>query len=200
MPVYHADEVLAGREDEAAAGYNDGPGYDHDPVYSPPPVGQSYLPPQNGAADAYGNQHTYPSSNYFPPPPTGEYAREGEAAPTPYAAYNPADYADNSAVNIANQAQHHANTQPYGHNYYGDSEANLGAPYPNDTFAGDSRFAAPHDGRAAGVPAADGRNPENVSNIAIDRERRHDDHDVSSTVAPAATPAAGHVSQDAGMF
>jgi hypothetical protein len=48
---------------------------------------------------------------------------------------------------------------PYGatRGAYGDSEANLGAPYANDTFAGDTRYAA-DDGRGRGREP-----PENVS-------------------------------------
>jgi hypothetical protein len=125
-------------------GYDDPPyqqAYDQDSVYSPQP--QGYLPPEQ---HAYQNQSAYPGGTYFPPPPTGEYAREAApaaAADAPYPAYNPADFA-------------HGGTQPYPqtHGAYGDSEATLGAPYPNDTFAGDPRYQAPnpaaHDNRNRG--------------------------------------------------
>jgi hypothetical protein len=70
-----------------------------------------------------------------------------------YPPYNPADYAAGGPQ-----------PNPYGatRGAYGDSEANLGAPYANDTFAGDTRYAAetpPHDGRGRGR----GPPPENVS-------------------------------------
>ncbi|TKA78877.1 hypothetical protein B0A55_03806 [Friedmanniomyces simplex] len=77
------------------------------PLDSPTPQPGGYLPPhQHGA---YGNDPAYPSSTYFPPPPTGDFAR-GEPEVAPYPQYNPADYAQQ---------------QPYHQSYgtYGDSDA-----------------------------------------------------------------------------
>ncbi|KAK5114533.1 hypothetical protein LTR62_002468 [Meristemomyces frigidus] len=117
-------------------------GRDNNSMYSPDPQPGGYLAPEQ--------QQSYPSSNYFPPPPTGDHSRE---APLEYPAYNPADYAHG-------QPQQHQ--RPYGNYGYGDSEANLGAPYPGDTFAGDSRYAAPgpevhtpHDEQNRGRNAGD---------------------------------------------
>ncbi|KAK1050734.1 hypothetical protein LTR74_016958 [Friedmanniomyces endolithicus] len=119
------------------------------PLDSPTPQPGGYLPPHQQGA--YGNEPAYPSSSYFPPPPTDEYAR-GEPEPAPYPQYNPADFAQGGPQ------------QPYHQSYggYGESDATLGAPHPNDTFAGDPRYAAtpdatPYDERNRG------RNPENVS-------------------------------------
>ncbi|KAK0829138.1 hypothetical protein LTR03_016350 [Friedmanniomyces endolithicus] len=119
------------------------------PLDSPTPQPGGYLPPHQQGA--YGNEAAYPSSSYFPPPPTDEYAR-GEPEPAPYPQYNPADFAQGGPQ------------QPYHQSYggYGESDATLGAPHPNDTFAGDPRYAAtpdatPYDERNRG------RNPENVS-------------------------------------
>ena len=99
----------------------------------------------------------YPGGNYFPPPPTDDFAR-AEALPAPagqlpYAAYNPADY----GPGVHNQSY------PQSYGAY-DSEANLGAPYPGgETFAGDPRYgnatptpAHAHEGRR-------GREPDDVS-------------------------------------
>nr|POF13474.1 hypothetical protein CFP56_02497 [Quercus suber] len=140
-------------EDEQYA-YHNAP-YGQDPVYSPPPVGNhaGYLP----AEQSYGygnNDQQYPGGHYFPPPPTGENARgvPGAEQQNPYPAYNPADYA-----NGANHQQPY-NQQPYGG--HGGSDANLGAPYPNDTYAGDQRYGGGHEGHEA---ENRGRDPENVS-------------------------------------
>ena len=136
--------------------------------YSPSPEPPSgYLPPQQNAG--YPPQQPGYQAPYFPPPPTGEnvYA-QNEPYPTQqqqaaYPIYNPADY-----------AQPGPTPTPYGatRGVYGDSEANLGAPYANDTFAGDTRYAAdtpPHDGRGRGREP-----PENVSAPV-------DDYNVSTT-------------------
>ena len=91
----------------------------------------------------YGQQQ-YPSSNYFPPPPTGDNAQYPEQSS--YPAYNPADYANQPT------AQHPYDAANGG---YG---ANVGPSYPNDTFAGDTRYGAQDQGRGRGRP-----DPENVS-------------------------------------
>ncbi|EMC95628.1 hypothetical protein BAUCODRAFT_576848 [Baudoinia panamericana UAMH 10762] len=134
-------------------GYQDQYGYGHDqdyPDYHSAQQPGGYLPADNA--------QQYPNSHYFPPPPTGEYATaRGEPAAaeqSPYPAYNPADYAQSGP-------QPH---QPYGqlHGAYNESDANLGAPYPNDTFAGDTRYDAPP--AAAHHERGRGREPpENVS-------------------------------------
>lgn len=134
--------------------YNDG--YGPSPgAYSPEPTG--YLPPQQDAG--YPSQQQGYQAPFFPPPPTGEnvYAhnepypnqQQQQAA---YPQYNPADYAQNGPA-----------ATPYGatRGVYGDSEANLGAPYANDTFAGDTRYAEEtprNDERGRGREP-----PENVS-------------------------------------
>ncbi|KAK1025399.1 hypothetical protein LTR33_017749 [Friedmanniomyces endolithicus] len=139
------EEVQNRRNDEEPHQYGNEP-Y---PLDSPTPQPGGYLPPHQQGA--YGNEAAYPSSSYFPPPPTDEYAR-GEPEPAPYPQYNPADFAQGGPQ------------QPYHQSYggYGESDATLGAPHPNDTFAGDPRYAAtpdatPYDERNRG------RNPENVS-------------------------------------
>ncbi|KAK1810077.1 hypothetical protein LTR12_015556 [Friedmanniomyces endolithicus] len=139
------EEVQNRRNDEEPHQYGNEP-Y---PLDSPTPQPGGYLPPHQQGG--YGNEPAYPSSSYFPPPPTDEYAR-GEPEPAPYPQYNPADFAQGGPQ------------QPYHQSYggYGESDATLGAPHPNDTFAGDPRYgatpdAAPYDERNRG------RNPENVS-------------------------------------
>lgn len=144
---------LTGRDDDR---YDEPYGREHDAYSSPPMGGNSgYLPPQQSAP--YDNGQAYPSSNYFPPPPTGDYAtarNEPHAEQqNAYPAYNPADYAQGGGH------------QPYPQTYgaYGDSEANLGAPYPGgETYAGDPRYAAPTPDHAH--EGARGRqNPDDVS-------------------------------------
>ncbi len=134
--------------DDRYGGYSPGP---------EPPSG--YLPPQQNAGYP-PQQEGYQNAPYLPPPPTGEHVytpnepypnqQQQQAA---YPTYNPADYATGPQPT------------PYGatRGLYGDSEANLGAPYANDTFAGDSRYAEethPHNehGRGREPPP-----PENVS-------------------------------------
>ncbi|KAK0947029.1 hypothetical protein LTR29_001612 [Friedmanniomyces endolithicus] len=119
------------------------------PLESPTPQPGGYLPPHQQGA--YGNEAAYPSSTYFPPPPTDEYAR-GEPEPAPYPQYNPADFAQGGPQ------------QPYHQSYggYGESDATLGAPHPNDTFAGDPRYGATPDATQYDERNR-GRNPENVS-------------------------------------
>ncbi|KAK3718066.1 hypothetical protein LTR37_005492, partial [Vermiconidia calcicola] len=141
--------------------YRDSPG-----PYSPPPTATGYLPPQQNAG--YPPQGTYPSSTYFPPPPTGDnvYA-QNPTYPDPqqqqqqaaaYPPYNPAEYAQPGPQ------------QPYPYaatrGAYGDSDANLGTPYANETYAGDNRYGAA-DEPAPPTPRDERRRgrdpPENVS-------------------------------------
>nr|POE48077.1 hypothetical protein CFP56_01405 [Quercus suber] len=117
-----------------------------------------YLP----AEQSYGygnNDQQYPGGHYFPPPPTDENARgpPGTEQQNPYPAYNPADYANETTHNPP-YVQPPYGQIPYGG--HGASEVTLGAPYPNDTYAGDQRYGGGHEGHDA-----DGRerNPENVS-------------------------------------
>jgi hypothetical protein len=131
-------------------------------------------------------QSTYPGSNYFPPPPgqaqvepvyqnvhADPYGtnRDSTAAAqdySPYATYNPADYPP--------AGTHQPYEQTRG--VYGESDATLGAPYPGqDTFAGDSRYAAPedaaaqrereHEMREDAQEARRGRDPGNVSGPSV---------------------------------
>lgn len=100
----------------------------------------------------YGPQQTYPSSHYFPPPPTNDVAQNGGyGGPSAVPVYNPADYAGQPAQQY-----------PYDASYggYGESDANLGQPHPGDTYAGDERHNAP---RAHSRDGWRGRSPENVS-------------------------------------
>lgn len=133
-----------GREDEPPYGYED-----RDPVYSPAADPEGYLPPQH----PYGNRGAdYPGGTYFPPPPPNEFAhagaREAPPATEAYPAYNPADYAQ------PGRAGH----GPYGAPYT-ESNVTLGAPYPNETFAGDPRFGAPPERSRSKDP----RGPADVS-------------------------------------
>ena len=136
----------------------------NDDPYSP--RGNSgYIQPDQHAP--YDPAASYPSSNYFPPPPTGDFIQDvPRNEQNPYPAYNPAEY--------AHGAQAH---QPYGNANYGESEATLGAPYPNDTFAGDVRYAAPEP---AHEEHRRGRDPENVSlpnaNAGTFRVPAHESH------------------------
>lgn len=130
--------------------------YEQDPYGAPPMVDNGYPPYQQN--QGYGNQQ-YPSSHYFPPPPTGENAQYAEQQQT-YPTYNPADYAHQPP-----------GQQPYDatRGAYGDSDANLGQPYPNDTFAGDARYGAQDHGRGRGRP-----DPENVSAPNNDTEKERE--------------------------
>ncbi|KAF2174156.1 hypothetical protein M409DRAFT_49023 [Zasmidium cellare ATCC 36951] len=138
--------------------------YAQDP-YSPPPMVDNGYPPYQ-PNQAYGQQQ-YPSSNYFPPPPTGDNAQYPEQQS--YPTYNPADYANQPPTQ-----------QPYdaSHGAYGHSDANLGQPYPGDTFAGDTRYGAQDHGRGRGRP-----DPENVSppNNDTEKERESQEADGLST-------------------
>lgn len=114
-------------------------------------------------------QAAYPGGNYFPPPPVDQayhpadpYAPQHEGAYNPYPQYNPADYPPESS---------HA-PYPQTRGAYGESDATLGAPYPNDTFEGDARYPAQHEplprGRAESRSRSRsrdrrGRDPDNVS-------------------------------------
>lgn len=137
--------IPAGR----GSGYYDD-GYGQEP-YSPPPNDHYIQGNQQNAP--YGQQQSYPSSTYFPPPPTGDqaygehaYAQQPQQS---YPAYNPADYA-----NQPPQPNPYENSR----GAYGDSDANLGQPYPGETYAGDARYGAQDHNRGRGRP-----DPENVS-------------------------------------
>ncbi|KYG48832.1 hypothetical protein M433DRAFT_21887 [Acidomyces richmondensis BFW] len=118
------------RRHEDDAGYGDQYAHDH--------------------GDGYNQQQAYPSSNYFPPPPTGEYAQQQPyPEQNPYPPYNPSDY-----------AQQPASQQPYPETYvpYAD-ESGAPAPHANTPHAGGARYGEP--GPAHEGPR--GENPENVS-------------------------------------
>lgn len=136
--------------------------YAADP-YSPPPMVDNGYPP-NQYNQGYGQQQ-YPSSNYFPPPPTGDNAQYPEQQA--YPAYNPADYAHQQAGPNPYDATHGA---------YGNSDANLGQPYANDTFAGDPRYGAQDHGRGRGRP-----DPENVSAPNLDTEAEHEPQEAGTS-------------------
>ncbi|KAK3672152.1 hypothetical protein LTR78_007905 [Recurvomyces mirabilis] len=143
-------------------------GRDGDSMYSADPHPGGYLPQEQSA---YQPQ-AYPGGTYFPPPPTGAEAPVA-AEHGGYPAYNPAEYA---------QGQHQ---QPYQNYGYGESSATLGAPYPNDTFAGDARYAPPtpdmhnpHDERNRGRTAG-----ENVS-APITTATEHDPRDADGVNTP----------------
>ena len=150
-----------GRESEA---YDDRYGPSPGP-YDEQPSG--YLPPQQNAG--YPSQQNYPANPYFAPPPTAEHAYAPDAAYPPaqeqqqaaaYPTYNPADYGQPGAA--AEQPY------PYGatRGAYGDSEANLGAPYGNETFAGDSRYAAPVSPLTPHEEPRRGRDPQPPNNVS----------------------------------
>lgn len=163
-PYY--DDQYGGQYGDQYGGHPPGP-------YSPSPEPPSgYLPPQQNAGYP-PQQQNYQNAPFFPPPPTGErvYA-PNEPYPTQqqqqaaYPPYNPADY-----------AQGGAQPHPYGatRGAYGESDATLGQPYPNDTFAGDPRYAAetpPHDGRGRGrEPPENVSAPVNVTSNSVDDAR-----------------------------
>lgn len=117
--------------------------------------------PQSNAP--YGGQpSTYPTSHYFPPPPTGEDAARNDpygAQPQTYPAYNPADYAGQPAQQHPpyDQGQYGGGEIPYGES----ADPNINQPYPGDAYAGDQRYGAEHEpSRREGRR---GRSPENVS-------------------------------------
>lgn len=162
----HEDEMYGDR-------YGPSPG-----PYSPPPSG-GYLPPQQDAG--YPPQQAYPSSNYFPPPPTGDHAYAQQPYPQQqqqqaYPAYNPADWAQSGG-----QQNPYDNTR----GAYGDSDANLGAPYANDTFAGDPRYAPDEHPPTPRDERRRGRDPENVSApSAVNNERETQDAGTSVLLTP----------------
>ncbi|KAF2720078.1 hypothetical protein K431DRAFT_304592 [Polychaeton citri CBS 116435] len=141
--------------------------YENDPAYGPP-----QYPPQNAEA--------YPSSNYFPPPPTqpeGYVKNEPEYEPShnPYPAYNPADWSNQNT-------QQHQPVYDQSHGQYGQSNTTLGAPYPNDTFAGDVRYENPG---AYGQQPGYGQHPgygEGYGGAARGGRRASHPDDVSSPI------------------
>jgi len=161
---YHITDTdpIAGRDDE------------YSEPYTPDEYGRDYTPPPHGTVGYDQPQAPYPGGTYFPPPPVDQayhsadpYAPAQEGAYNPYPQYNPADYPPESS--------HAPYEQTRG--AYGDSSATLGAPYPNDTFAGDARYPEPGNepktrgrddsrGRSQSRSRSRnrrGRDPENVS-------------------------------------
>jgi hypothetical protein len=185
---------LLGRDD----GYYDDR-YGHDDRYGPSPGPYSpeppsgYLPPQQNAG--YPTQQpTYPGGAYFPPPPTGEnvyahtepYPNQQQQQAT-YPPYNPADY-----------MQPGAQPTPYNNTRNAYSEQNLGAPYSNDTFAGDTRYAAeehPDEGRGRGhnPPPEHVSAPVDNSNATIPNNSERDAQDAGTSVplTPHMSPSPG---------
>lgn len=147
---------MIGREDE---GYDNGYAPSPGP-YDDPPSG--YLPPQQNAG--YNAQQTYPGSTYFPPPPTAPenvyadpaYATPAQQQAADYPPYNPADYAQPSGATPQQNYPYNA-----ARGGYGDSDANLGAPYGHETFAGDGRYAAPEQPATPLDERRRGRDPPN---------------------------------------
>ncbi|OQO01135.1 hypothetical protein B0A48_13378 [Cryoendolithus antarcticus] len=130
-----------------------------DTTYSDYDHPSGYIAPRHSDAgyNRQGGQSSYPGGMHFPPPPNAAQAdpayanahadpfasnRDSTAAAqnySPYPAYNPADYPATGTTHPYEQTR----------GAYGESDATLGAPYPGqDTFAGDSRFAAPEDAAA----------------------------------------------------
>jgi len=171
--------LIEGHDDGYSEGFTPSE-YDHPSGYiTPPPQEHAGFNPPPQA---------YPGGHYFPPPPQqqAEPAFPGNAEPyspqnnqqnyNPYPAYNPADYPPASA--------HHPYEQTRG--AYGESDATLGAPHPNDTFAGDPRYGASEDEAAAREREhelredarearrgrePEGRDPGNVSGSVPNTER-----------------------------
>jgi hypothetical protein len=154
------------------------PGHDdeYSEPYTPDEYARDYTPEPHGNVGYDQPQAPYPGGTYFPPPPVDQayptadqYAPQQEGAYNPYPQYNPADYPPESS--------HAPYEQTRG--AYGESNATLGAPYPNDTFAGDARYPEPpNETRARGREDSRersrsrsrsrsrnrrGRDPENVS-------------------------------------
>ncbi|OQO04441.1 hypothetical protein B0A48_09363 [Cryoendolithus antarcticus] len=138
-----------------------------------------YIAPRHSDAgyNRQGGQSSYPGGMQFPPPPNAAQAdpayanahadpfatnRDSTAAAqnySPYPAYNPADYPPTGTTHPYEQTR----------GVYGESDATLGAPYPGqDTFAGDSRFAAPEDAAAQRE-----REHEIREDAAAEEARRH---------------------------
>lgn len=144
--------------------------YDNGYAPSPGPYDErpsGYLPPQQNAG--YNAQQTYPGSTYFPPPPTAAenvYADPAYAAAAQqqqaaaYPPYNPADYAQQASATPQPNYPYNATRGAYG-----DSDANLGAPYANETFAGDGRYAAPEQPATPHDERQRGRDPTN--NVSV---------------------------------
>jgi hypothetical protein len=147
-----------------------GPEDDYSEPYTPDEYGRDYTPPPHDSVGYDQPQAPYPSGNYFPPPPVDQAynpadpyaAPPHEGAYNPYPAYNPADYPPESSHAPYDQTR----------GAYGESDATLGAPYPNVTFEGDSRYPAPAGDtapRGRGVSRSRsrsrsrGRDPGNVS-------------------------------------
>lgn len=128
---------------------------DYSEPYTPDEYGRDYTPPPHGTVGYDQPQAAYPGGTYFPPPPVDHayhpadaYAPQQEGAYNPYPQYNPADYPPESSHAPYDQTR----------GAYGDSNATLGAPYPNDTFAGDARYPEPgNEARSRGRDESRGR-------------------------------------------
>lgn len=174
-----------------------GPEDDYSEPYTPDEYGRDYTPPPHDSVGYDQPQAPYPGGNYFPPPPVDQAyhpadpyaAPPHEGAYNPYPAYNPADYPPESSHAPYDQTR----------GAYGESDATLGAPYPNDTFEGDSRYTAPAGeaaprgrgvSRSRSRSRSRGRDPGNVSGndsittpTATNLENtRHDDKTKSGDV------------------
>ena len=163
---------LAGRDDE------------YSEPYTPDEYGRDYTPPPHGTVGYDQPQAPYPGGTYFPPPPVDQayppadqYAPQQEGAYNPYPQYNPADYPPESS--------HAPYEQTRG--AYGDSNATLGAPYPNDTFAGDARY--PDEPRSRGRDDSRGRSRSQSRSRSRNRRGGRDPENVSGNDPPfGATP------------
>jgi hypothetical protein len=179
--------TVSGRENEA-----------YDNVYPPSPAPydeppSGYLPPQQNAG--YNAQQSYPANAYFPPPPTAAAAENAYADPAyapaaqqqqaAYPPYNPADYAQPTGA-AAQPSYPYTTTR----GAYGESDVTLGAPYANDTFAGDRRYPAPEQAATPHEERHRGRDPPNNVSAPDTAERQSD--------AVAQPPTAERDTQDAG--
>lgn len=181
---------------------------DYSEPYTPDEYGRDYTPPPHGTVGYDQPQAAYPGGTYFPPPPVDHayhpadaYAPQQEGAYNPYPQYNPADYPPESSHAPYDQTR----------GAYGDSNATLGAPYPNDTFAGDARYPEPgNEARSRGRDESRGRSRSQSRSRSRHRGGR-DPENVSGNNPPdGATPTlqqSGYVqptvrnetSDDAGM-
>jgi hypothetical protein len=158
-----------------------GPEDDYSEPYTPDEYGRDYTPPPHDSVGYDQPQAPYPSGNYFPPPPVDQAynpadpyaAPPHEGAYNPYPAYNPADYPPESSHAPYDQTR----------GAYGESDATLGAPYPNVTFEGDSRYPA-----SAGDTAPRGRGVSRSRSRS--RSRGRDPGNVSGNDSITTTTAA----------
>ncbi|KAK6430815.1 hypothetical protein LTR95_013024, partial [Oleoguttula sp. CCFEE 5521] len=170
-----------------------------DTTYSDYDHPSGYIAPRHSDAgyNRQGGQSSYPGGMHFPPPPNAAQAdpayahahpdafasnRDSTAAAqnySPYPAYNPADYPPTGTTHPYEQTR----------GAYGESDATLGAPYPGqDTFAGDSRFAAPEDAAAQREREHEIRE-DAAAEEARHRGRDHDPGNVSGSPVHSFEPA-----------